>query len=398
VEDGAEFTNAGTVTWNGGTIQLEGSAELINEASGEFSGSETIEGDVQNAGLFQVGSPIGSITVTGKYTQTTMGDLSMQLSASDTFDRLRVGTEEMESLSLDGTLSVSVIGDFVPTGDESFLIVDGPTEGSFSNYPPAAQTCTGLPALDPGLTWEVINGSVRLSVVAVSPLYFAQFGDGGMASAAEIQILGAGTAQLSSEFFLVNPDNISASAATILLKDDDGEPLSGIDLNGVVLPEEEVDVTIPASGMRILSTDVLGPLQAGSATLSSDRQLSGVVFFDSGIGVASGGALPEFVAPMLKTSAINTGISLQNPRSDQVTIGLACDLENPQERRGGRWIGAGQRGRNPARGEPLGPAVERLPALCSGSMVGASLQAELSRGGVSVSLCGRLPGVLSAPR
>ena len=73
VEDGAEFTNAGTVAWNGGTIQLEGSAELVNEASGEFSGSGTIEGNVQNAGLFQVGSPIGSITVTGKYTQVATG-------------------------------------------------------------------------------------------------------------------------------------------------------------------------------------------------------------------------------------------------------------------------------------------------------------------------------------
>ena len=114
----------------------------------------------------------------------------MQLSASDTFDRLRVGTEEMESSNLDGTLSVSVIGDFVPSGDDSFLIVDGPTEGSFSNCPPSEQTCTGLPALDPGLTWEVIHGSVKLSVVAVSPLYFAQFGDGETASASDVQILG----------------------------------------------------------------------------------------------------------------------------------------------------------------------------------------------------------------
>ena len=75
VEDGAEFTNAGTVTWNGGTIQLQGDAELVNEASGEFSGSGTIDGDVQNAGLFQVGSPIGSVTVTGKYTQLATGEL-----------------------------------------------------------------------------------------------------------------------------------------------------------------------------------------------------------------------------------------------------------------------------------------------------------------------------------
>ncbi len=115
------------------------------------------------------------------------------------------------------------------------------------------------------------------------------------------------------------------AAATILLKDDDGEPLSNIDLNGVVLLEGEVDVTIPACGMRILNTDGQGPLQAGSATVSSDRQLSGVVIFDSGIGaagVASSEALPAFVAPMLKDSEINTGISLLNPGNDQVLVNL----------------------------------------------------------------------------
>ena len=84
-------------------------------------------------------------------------------------------------------------------------------------------------------------------------------------------------------------------------------------------------MTVPACGMRILRTDGLGPLQVGSATVSSDRQLSGVVVFDSGIGaagVSAGEALPEFVAPMLKNSEINTGISLQNPGNDQVMVNL----------------------------------------------------------------------------
>ena len=52
----------------------------------------------------------------------------------------------------------------------------------------------------------------------------------------------------------------------------------------------------------------------------------------------------------------------------------------------------------PQGGEPLGAALERLPALRSGSVVRTSLQAELSGGGVSVSLRGRFPSVLSAPR
>ena len=325
VEDGAEFTNAGTVNWNGGTIQLEGTAELVNEASGEFSGSGTIEGNVQNAGLFQVGSPIGDITVTGKYTQLATGELEMQLSSSTSFDTLQVGTATMESASLGGTLSVSLIDDFIPAEGDSFLIVEGTTEGSFSNCITSEKTCIGLPAVASGLIWEVTLGSVSLSVGALSPLYFSQFGDGEMASAGSAQTLGTSTVQLSSEFLLLNTDKVLEAAATILLKDDDGEPLSNVDLNGVSLLGGEVDVTIPASGMSILSTDGLGPLQAGSATVNSDRQLSGVVVFDSGIGaagVAASAALPAFMAPMLRNSEINTGIALQNPGIDQVMVNL----------------------------------------------------------------------------
>ncbi len=581
VEDGAEFTNAGTVTWNGGTIRLEGSAQLVNEASGEFSGSGTIEGSVLNAGLFQVGDSIDSITVTEKFTQLSTGELRMELAGASSFDELRVGTVSMENASLGGTLSVSLIDGFIPTGGDSFLIVDGPSEGSFSNCTPSEKTCSGLPALAPGLIWEVIHGSVRLNVVqtgadlelkkvvdtpsacvgdtvtftltlenkgpetatniqvsdpvpsgltdigssggydqgtgiwtvsslakddtatltltgelsssgtvtntaeliavdqmdpdstpgngdeneddhvsvgvsvdkasdleiskmddpdpvdsggnltytlsvtnsgpsdatdvtvtdtlpdgvtfvsaagagwncsvvaktvtctrgslnapetspditvnvavdsstsgelentaavsanekdneqgnnsqtisttvAVSPLYFAQFGDGEVASAGGTQTSGASTAQLSSEFFLLNPDKTMAAGATILLKDDDGEPLSNIDLNGSTLPEGEVDVNIPVCGMRILRTDGQGPLQAGSATVTSDKRLSGVVVFSSGIGAAGVGAsaaLPAFLAPMLKKTGINTGIAFQNPGNDQVMINL--ELRNP---------------------------------------------------------------------
>ena len=249
----------------------------------------------------------------------------MQLSDPTSFDTLQVGTATMESASLDGTRAVSLVDGFTPAGGNSFLVVEGTTEGNFSNCTPSQQTCSGLPALTSGLMWEVIHGSVRLDVGAISPLYFAQFGDGEMASVGGAQTSGASTVQLSSEFILLNPDKILEAAATILLKDDDGEPLSNVDLNGVALLEGEVDVTIPACGMRILNTDGQGPLQAGSATVSSDRQLSGVVVFDSGIGaagVASSEALPAFVAPMLKDSEINTGISLLNPGNDQVLVNL----------------------------------------------------------------------------
>ena len=164
----------------------------------------------------------------------------------------------------------------------------------------------------------------------VSPLYFAQFGDGEIASMGVAEALGASTIQLSSEIFLLNTDKTMEARATIAIKGDDGQPLSDIDLNGIGLVQGEVDVTIPAYGLRILRTDGQGMLQAGSVTVISEKQLSGVVVFNSGVGAAGVGAsaaLPEFIAPILKTVEINTGIAFQNPANDQITVNL--ELRNP---------------------------------------------------------------------
>ena len=336
VQDGAEFTNAGAVSWNGGTIRLEGSAQLVNEASGAIAGSGIIEGSVINSGVFEVGSPIGTTTVTGKFTQLATGELRMELAGAGSFDTLRVGTATMESASLGGTLSVSLTDGFIPAAGDSFLILDGSTEGSFSNCIPLEMTCTGFPALGAGLRWEVFQGvSVTLSVVSddmepASPLYFAQFGDGEIASTAVAETLGASTIQLSSEIFLLNTDKTMETEATIAIKGDDGLPVRDIDLNGIGLVQGEIDVTIPACGLRILRTDGQGILQTGSATVTSEKQLSGVVVFNSGIGAAGVGAsvvLPEFIAPILRTAEINTGISFQNPGNNQVTVNL--ELRNP---------------------------------------------------------------------
>ena len=124
VEDGGTFTNGGTVTWSGGTIEMQGSARLENQEGAVFAGSGTIIGDVQNAGAFTVGGSIGDITVTGDYEQTPSGSLNVELEGASNFDVLTVG-----SSTLDGTLNVSLLNDFSPNIWESFPIVLGPTTG-----------------------------------------------------------------------------------------------------------------------------------------------------------------------------------------------------------------------------------------------------------------------------
>ena len=97
-------------------------------------------------------------------------------------------------------------------------------------------------------------------------LLFAHFGDGELAGG-----------RIISQFILLNPDETMEAHATITIKADDGNPLSGINLDGQILPDGTLDVTIPACGMRILTTDGVGPVTVGSATVTSDKPLTGVI-------------------------------------------------------------------------------------------------------------------------
>ncbi len=143
-------------------------------------------------------------------------------------------------------------------------------------------------------------------------LYFAHFADGG---------------GLFSQITLFSLSDTDASA-TITLKDDDGKPLT-VDLNGKEVMGE-LDVTIPARGLRRYQTDGLGDTVVGSVTVDSDQALSGVVVFGGTIGLAGVGAGPAvgndgFAAPMEVHAAnkINTGIALMNLGAGTATVTLA---------------------------------------------------------------------------
>ena len=101
-----------------------------------------------------------------------------------------------------------------------------------------------------------------------------------------------------------------------------------VDLNGQLVAGE-LQVTIPAGGLRVLETDGQGTLKAGSLEVSSDRPLAGVVLFggDAGVaGVGSGEALIDgFVAAVETSSAnnVNTGVAILNLEDEEVTASLA---------------------------------------------------------------------------
>jgi len=153
-------------------------------------------------------------------------------------------------------------------------------------------------------------------------LYFAQFGDGGS----------GGPANLFSQILLLNLDSDSPAQVTLLLKDDDGNPLA-VDLNGEEVNGEK-SINVPAGGLSILETDGVGPLIVGSASVRSDRAVAGVIVFGGSAGLAGVGSSHVmsggFLANMETNSALelNTGLAVMNLESTAVTVELTLEDTN----------------------------------------------------------------------
>jgi hypothetical protein len=122
-----------------GDIQTQGLIHIAGEPleiprDKSVGGSGTIEGDVTNAGALAPGNSPGVIAITGDYLQDPTGALVMELAGtkSDEFDTLAVSG----SASVDGSLSVSLLDDFVPAASDQFTILTAASLlGHFANAP-----------------------------------------------------------------------------------------------------------------------------------------------------------------------------------------------------------------------------------------------------------------------
>lgn len=153
---------------------------------------------------------------------------------------------------------------------------------------------------------SVIAPSVNLDQL----LRFAQFVDG---------------AGIFSQLILYNLDTTGTANVQVVLKNDAGAPLS-VDLNGTVV-NGQTDLTIPAGGLRILKTDGVGTLVTGSAAVSSNRTLAGVILF-GGAGVAGVGSSQNssrgFAAPfeIRINEGISTGVALMDLSGRAITVNV----------------------------------------------------------------------------
>src|SRR5579863_8731997 len=164
-----------TFNLNGGTAQVDGTLTASKgvgiTGTGTLSGTGLVAANVSMAGITQAGDIPNTgilmvgINGSGNYTQTSAGSYDVLIGgliAGRQYSQLNVSGPA----TLNGTLNVSLINNFVPAGGNQFVIL---TAGSLSNQ----FVTTNLPALPPGLSWMVNYSStqVTLSVMASSQNY-----------------------------------------------------------------------------------------------------------------------------------------------------------------------------------------------------------------------------------
>lgn len=144
----------GVVTLDNGEI----SSELLT-SEGDLRGNGSLMTEVRNHGGITPGLSAGSLHIELDYTQFSGGTLGIELgglSAGSDCDVLSVGG----AANLDGTLDVSLVGEFQPTiGDESTILTAAgviPGTGQLVEGVKGEFDAVNLPTLDGGLGFDVI--------------------------------------------------------------------------------------------------------------------------------------------------------------------------------------------------------------------------------------------------
>ncbi len=156
-------------------------------------------------------------------------------------------------------------------------------------------------------------GSITLGILRdmgwkiMELLHFAQFAAGG---------------GISSDIVLTNPSPVWPIPVSLALYNADGSP---IDPGGVVVGGTSDFVLAPLT-TRTVSTRSAGNLVIGSAVVSAERPIFGVIRFDlAGTGVAGvGSSVParEVALPVRRKGALSTGAAVRNVTLEQIQVEL----------------------------------------------------------------------------
>ncbi len=159
----ANLTASTSVTVEAGaTLQAIGRSDgAYTVPSGQIlEGDGTIIGILTNNGVVAPGLPVGTLILTGNYSQAASGTLRLALASTSSYDSLR----SSGSALLNGTLDVA-LDSFTPAAGDQFAVLRFTSRtGGF--------TTTNLPVLSSGLGWTVtyLSTGVVLAVTGAPPV------------------------------------------------------------------------------------------------------------------------------------------------------------------------------------------------------------------------------------
>mgnify|MGYP003583947736 CR=1 FL=1 len=160
--------NNGTLTGgltNTGTVINNGLLAGVFNNSGSISGTGTINGAFSNAGLVSPGNSIGTLSVTGSYTQAAGSSYLVETNAQGQADRINVsGAPGTATITAGSSVFVapSSGGPYAPRTTYTILSTTGGLTGTYSSVTSLA-TAT-LPFLLPSLGYDANNVYLTLQV------------------------------------------------------------------------------------------------------------------------------------------------------------------------------------------------------------------------------------------
>ncbi len=164
IQDTAEFSASGAYLQTGGTTTLVSGGSLdptqsIEIQTGVLQGTGTVIGNLQNSGTVIPGSAAGgTMTVTGNYTQSAGGSLTVDVGGSPGSGEFGV-LSVSGTASLAGTLNANLVNGFGPTAQDNYnytVLSARSTSGSFANL-------NGSLGSTPLLNASVMSASVVLT-------------------------------------------------------------------------------------------------------------------------------------------------------------------------------------------------------------------------------------------
>ena len=207
VEAGCTFTANGAYTQTGGTTMLASGALIasgtVDIQGGTLAGDGTVSATVDNGGEVSPGSSAGTLNISGDYAQAAGGTLSIEIggtTAGSGHDVLNVTGRA----TLDGDLSLELIGGFTPVQPNTFEVLSYSSHsGSFGSITGSAQ----------GLDLSYGASAVTLSVpdtVTESSLATGPSGETPVPPGGEILLFGIG---------LTGSSGTTMSSVTLTLSD-----------------------------------------------------------------------------------------------------------------------------------------------------------------------------------